>query len=110
MKIGYIGKANNIQQKQIQDSQNDKVGKSSISEAGKQYSILSKVDSAKISKANLGVYDDKRLAMAKSSILYDVSVEESISNSDKIASLTTQIAQGAYHVPSDTLANSILND
>ena len=48
--------------------------------------------------------------MAKSSILYDVSVEESISNSDKIASLTTQIAQGVYHIPSDTLANSILND
>ena len=65
----------------------------------------SKVDSTQISESHSSGFDDKRLTVAKSSILYDVTVGTS---PKRIAELKTSVENGTYKVPTDALAEAML--
>lgn len=104
MEISFINKSKAIQPQQIQDSTNDPARNISTEE-NKKYIMKNKVDSAEISSSHTGSFDDKRLSVAKSAILYDVSVNTSAS---QIQELKDAVDKGAYDVPTNLLADAIL--
>ncbi len=104
MEISYVNKSKTVQPQQIQDANNDPARNISTEE-NKKYTLKNKVDSAEISSSHTGSFDDKRLSVAKSAILYDVSVNTS---SAKIEALKTSVENGTYEVPTNLLADAIL--
>jgi len=104
MEVSFLNKSKTIQPQQIQDVNNDPA-KNISTEENKKYTLKNKVDSSEISSSHTGSFDDKRLSVAKSAILYDVSVNTS---SAKIEDLKASVENGAYHVPTDLLADAIL--
>lgn len=104
MEVSFLNKSKTIQPQQIQDVNNDPA-KNISTEENKKYTLKNKVDSSEISSSHTGSFDDKRLSVAKSAILYDVSVNTSYA---KIEDLKASVENGAYHVPTDLLADAIL--
>lgn len=104
MEISFMNKSKSIQPQQLQDASNDTTRNISTEE-NKKYVLKNKVDSAEISSSHSGSFEDKRISVAKSSILYDVSV----SRSEKvIEELKAAIDDGTYNVPSNLIAEKIL--
>ncbi|WKY45528.1 flagellar biosynthesis anti-sigma factor FlgM [Eubacteriaceae bacterium ES2] len=98
MKIGYLNNNVSIQQNQTKDSLDVKnKSKDGLSAKGK-------TDSNEISSERSVDFEDNRLAIAKSAILFDVSVKES----DRVAELKAAINNGTYHVSSEDLAEALL--
>lgn len=95
MKIPYLNNNLKIQQKQLKDGidQKQKIN-------GQKTDLKANTDSSEIS----GSFDDNRLSVAKSAILFDVSVKES----DRISEIKAAVQNGTYHVPSDILAEELL--
>lgn len=104
MEISFVNKSKSIQPQQIQDANNDPARNISTEE-NKKYTLKNKVDSAEISSSHTGSFDDKRLAVAKSAILYDVSVNTSTA---RIQELKAAVEKGNYEVPTNLLADAIL--
>ncbi len=104
MEISFLNKSKSIQPQQVQDSNNDPT-KNISTEENKKYTLKNKVDSAEISSSHTGSFDDKRLSVAKSAILYDVSVNTS---AGRIEELKASIENGTYDVPTNLLADEIL--
>lgn len=104
MEISFVNKSKSIQPQQIQDLNNDPA-KNISTEENKKYTLKNKVDSSEISSSHTGSFDDKRLSVAKSAILYDVSVSTS---SAKIEDLKASIENGTYEVSTNLLADEIL--
>lgn len=104
MEITFLNKSKTVQPQQVQD-QNFDPAKNVSTEENKKYTLKNKVDSAEISSSHSGSYDDKRISVAKSAILYDVSVN---TPSAKIDDLKKSVAEGKYYVESPLLADSIL--
>ncbi len=104
MEISFVNKSKSIQPQQIQDANNDPARNISTEE-NKKYTLKNKVDSAEISSSHTGSFDDKRLAVAKSAILYDVSVNTSTA---RIQELKAAVEKGSYEVPTNLLADAIL--
>ncbi|WKY48551.1 flagellar biosynthesis anti-sigma factor FlgM [Eubacteriaceae bacterium ES3] len=95
MKIGYLNNNLPIQQKQLKDAV-----KKSEKDTSKAHT-----DSNEISSGRNNSFEDNRVNVAKSAVLYDVSVKES----DRIAELKAAIADGSYHVSSEDLADALLS-
>jgi len=106
MEISFVNKSKAIQPQQVQDYNNDPARNISTEE-NKKYTLKNKVDSAEISSSHTGSFDDKRISVAKSAILYDVSVNTS---SAKIADLKASVENGTYEVPANLLADAILKE
>ncbi len=104
MEISFVNKSKSIQPQQIQDLNNDPA-KNISTEENKKYTLKNKVDSSEISSSHTGSFDDKRLSVAKSAILYDVSVSTS---SAKIEDLKASVENGTYEVSTNLLADEIL--
>lgn len=104
MEISFVNKSKSIQPQQVQDLNTDPA-KNISTEANKKYTLKNKVDSAEISSSHTGSFDDKRLSVAKSAILYDVSVNTS---ANRIEELKKSVESGTYDVPSNLLADAIL--
>lgn len=104
MEISFVNKSKSIQPQQVQDLNNDPARNISTEE-NRKYTLKNKVDSSEISSSHTGSFDDKRLAVAKSAILYDVSVNTS---SAKIQNLKASVENGTYNVPTILLADAIL--
>lgn len=104
MEISFVNKSKAVQPQQVQDLNNDPARNISTEE-NRKYTLKNKVDSSEISSSHTGSFDDKRLAVAKSAILYDVSVNTS---SAKIQDLKASIENGTYNVPTNLLADAIL--
>lgn len=104
MEISFVNKSKSIQPQQVQDVTNDPARNISTEE-NKKYTLKNKVDSAEISSSHTGSFDDKRLSVAKSAILYDVSVNTS---SARIKELKSAVENGTYEVPTNLLADAIL--
>ncbi|HML37266.1 MAG TPA: flagellar biosynthesis anti-sigma factor FlgM [Bacillota bacterium] len=104
MEISYVNKSKTVQPQQVQDLNNDPA-KNIATEENKKYVLKNKVDSAEISSTHSGSFDDKRLSVAKSAILYDVSVNTSAS---RIENLKKSVENGTYRIPTDLLADVIL--
>jgi anti-sigma28 factor (negative regulator of flagellin synthesis) len=103
MEISSVNNSKTILQ-QISDINNEP-SKNISTEENKKYTLKNKVDSNEISSSHTGSFDDKRLSVAKSAILYDVSVNTS---SAKIQDLKASVENGTYNVPTNLLADAIL--
>jgi flagellar biosynthesis anti-sigma factor FlgM len=95
MKIGYLNNNLPIQQKQLKDA---------VKKLEKD-SSKAHTDSNDISSDRYNSFEDNRVNVAKSAVLYDVSVKES----DRIAELKAAVANGSYHVSSEDLADALLS-
>ncbi|MFA7660615.1 MAG: flagellar biosynthesis anti-sigma factor FlgM [Anaerovoracaceae bacterium] len=104
MEISFVNKSKAVQPQQVRDSASDPARNISTEENNK-YTNKNKVDSAEISSSHSGSFDDKRIAVAKSAILYDVSVNTS---ENRIQELKTAIENGTYDVPTNMIAEDIL--
>jgi Anti-sigma-28 factor, FlgM. len=104
MEVSFLNKSKTIQPQQIQDVSSDPARNLSTEE-NKKYTLKNKVDSSEISSSHTGSYDDKRLSVAKSAILYDVSVNTSTATIDE---LKASIENGTYKVSTNLLADAIL--
>lgn len=104
MEISFVNKSKTVQPQQVQDHNNDPA-RNVGTEENKKYTLKNKVDSAEISSTHSGSFDDKRLSVAKSAILYDVSVNTSLA---KIEDLKKSVEDGSYEVPTALLADAIL--
>ena len=104
MEISFVNKSKAIQPQQAQDPALDPARNISTEE-NKKYVIKNKVDSLEISSSHTGSFDDKRIAVAKSAILYDVTVNP---NEGYIRELKESVEKGAYDVPANLLADVML--
>lgn len=104
MEVSFLNKSKTIQPQQIQDTSNDPARNISTEE-NKKYTLKNKVDSSEISSSHTGSFDDKRLSVAKSAILYDVSVNTSTAT---VENLKASVENGTYKVPTNLLADAIL--
>lgn len=104
MEISFVNKSKSVQPQQVQDMANDPARNISTEE-NKKYSIKNKVDSAEISSTHSGSFEDKRISVAKSAILYDVTVS---SSEKRIAELKKAVQEGTYDVPSNMIAEEML--
>ena len=102
MEISFVNNDKAIQPKQIRD-QNEDANRNVSSEDNKKYTMKNRVDSAEISSSYSGNYEDKRITVAKSQMLYEVS-----NGSDRIEELSQQISEGTYNVSGELLAKVIL--
>ncbi len=103
MEISFVNNDKALQPKQVRDQNND-VNRNVSSEENKKYTMKNSVDSAEISSTYSGNFEDKRLTVAKSAILYDVTV----GGNNKIAEISQEISDGTYNVSSELLAKAIL--
>lgn len=103
MEISSLNNSKQILQ-QVSDTNNEPV-KNISTEENKKYTLKNKVDSNEISSSHTGSFDDKRLSVAKSAILYDVTVNTS---SERIVDLKASVDEGSYRVPTNLLADVIL--
>ena len=101
MKISFLNKY--IQTKGI-DPVKEQISSLQKTDSAKA-SQKSKVDSTQISESHSSGFEDKRITVAKSSILYDVTVGTS---PKRIAELKTSVDNGTYKVPTDVLADAML--
>jgi anti-sigma28 factor (negative regulator of flagellin synthesis) len=99
MEISLIGKTKALQPQTAQDP--PKVSKDG--DAGNAGSR--RVDSADISASHIGLFDDKRLTVAKSAVLYDVSLS---AFTDRLEEIRERVESGSYEVPAEDLADALL--
>jgi anti-sigma28 factor (negative regulator of flagellin synthesis) len=99
MEISLIGKTKALQRQTAQDA--PRVPKD---EDGEKLASR-KVDSAEISAGHIGAFEDKRLSVAKSAILYDVSLS---AFAERLEELRTRVEDGSYSVPDADLADALL--
>lgn len=104
MEISFVNKSKAIQPQQQQDANIDPARNIST-EDNKKYVIKNKVDSLEILSSHSGSFDDKRIAVAKSAVLYDVTVNP---NTAEIQELKEAVQKGAYDVPANILADIML--
>jgi anti-sigma28 factor (negative regulator of flagellin synthesis) len=105
MEISLINKTKTVQPQPSPEAPQDAAKSAKISGEGDRSSAKSKVDSAEISSAYAGISDDKRLSVAKSSILSELAVSAS---EQRLGALREQVRDEAYEVPDDTLADALL--
>lgn len=104
MEISFVNKSKAIQPQQQQDANLDPARNISTEE-NKKYVIKNKVDSLEISSSHSGSFEDKRIAVAKSALLYEVTVGP---NSTQVQELSEAVKKGAYDVPANILADIML--
>ena len=104
MEISFLNKNKSIQPQKANDAATDPAKKISTEENSK-YATKNKVDSSEISESHSGSFEDKKLMVAKSAILYEVSVNTSTKT---IEELKEAIENGTYDIPADELAEAIL--
>lgn len=103
MEISFVNNDKAIQPQQVRDQNND-VNRNVSSEDNKKYNMKNRVDSAEISSSYSGNFEDKRITVAKSAMLYDVTV----GGSAKVNDIAQEINDGTYNVSSELLAKAIL--
>lgn len=103
MEISFVNNDKAVQPQQVRDQNND-VNRNVSSEENKKYTVKNKVDSAEISSSYSGNYDDKRITVAKSSVLYDVTM----GGNNRIGEIAQDINDGTYNVSAELLAKAIL--
>ncbi len=104
MEISFVNKNKAVQPRQTREATSDPV-KNIDKDENNKYVQKNKVDRAEISGNHSGTFEDSRISVAKSSILYDVSVRTS---DDRIQALKAAIEKGEYDVPANILAEEIL--
>jgi anti-sigma28 factor (negative regulator of flagellin synthesis) len=101
MEISLIGKSKALQPQTAQEQ--PRVAKG---EDGERAVASRKVDSAEISAGHVGAFEDKRLSVAKSTILYDVSLS---AFADRLEEIRERVEDGSYNVPAEAIADALLD-
>jgi anti-sigma28 factor (negative regulator of flagellin synthesis) len=101
MEISLIGKPKALQAQTAQDP--PKVARDEYEE---KTVAARKMDSAEISAGHAGAFEDKRLSIAKSTILYDVSLS---AFADRLEEIRARVEDGSYRVPDAELADALLD-
>jgi anti-sigma28 factor (negative regulator of flagellin synthesis) len=101
MEISLIGKTKALQPQTAQDP--PRIAKDGD---GEKTLASRKTDSAEISAGHAVAFDDKRLSVAKSAILYDISLS---AFADRLEVLTNRVEDGSYSVPDEALADALLD-
>ena len=101
MEISLIGKPKALQPQATQDPH-----KAARDEDGEKAAAPRKIDSAEISVGHAGTFEDKRLSVAKSTILYDVSLS---AFADRLEAIRSRVEDGSYNVPDADLAEALLD-
>ncbi|MDR2295612.1 MAG: flagellar biosynthesis anti-sigma factor FlgM [Clostridiales Family XIII bacterium] len=101
MEISLIGKPKALQPQTAQD-----LPKAARDEGGEKAAASRKLDSAEISAGHAGAFEDKRLSIAKSAVLYDVSLS---AFTDRLEEIRQRVTDGSYEVPDATLADALLD-
>lgn len=104
MEISFVHKNKPVHAQQPQEQPTDP-GKNVSTKANSTSTNKNKVDSAEISNSHAGSFDDQKLAVAKSTILYEVSVG---TQTDRIAEIKSKIENGTYDIPGSLLADAML--
>ncbi|MFA7501991.1 MAG: flagellar biosynthesis anti-sigma factor FlgM [Anaerovoracaceae bacterium] len=104
MDISNIVKTKGIQPSKVKDTAPDPV-RNLPAESNDKYISKSKVDRAEFSESYSGRLEDKKINVAKSQILYEVSVPASLA---RVQELKAAVEKGEYHVSSDVLADELL--
>ena len=103
MKIGLPNNNTTVQSKIGQEATTESTRKVDAQESKKNIA-KSKTDSTEISSNHNTSFEDSRLNVAKSSILYDVTVKES----NRLSELKEAVNNGTYNVSADSIAAAIL--
>lgn len=106
MELTISNNNKNLQTQKLTDLASDPVKK--IVEENNGYVQKNPVDTAEISSSHSGSFTDKKLMIAKSAILYDVSVNSASTSAEKIEGLKQAISNGTYEISGEDIANSIL--
>ena len=104
MEVTILNNNKSVQTQKMTDLTSDPVKKIAAEET-ENYTQKNQVDTAEISSSHSGAFEDKKLMIAKSAILYDVSVNTSTKT---VEELKAAIDNGTYKVSSEEIANSIL--
>ncbi len=104
MEVNILNANKNIQTKKLNDLTSDPVKKITTEETNK-YAQKNQVDTSEISSSHTGSFDDKKLMIAKSAILYDVTVSTSPKT---VEELKAAVDNGTYEVPSEKIADAII--
>ena len=104
MEISFVNKSKAVQPQQVRDAATDPARNISTEENNK-YVLKNKVDKAEISSSYTGTFEDLRIAVDKSALLYDVSGNI---NEELVKELKAAIEDGSYDVPANILAEEIL--
>lgn len=104
MEVTILNNNKSVQPQKLNDAASDPVKKITTEETEK-YAQKNQVDTSEISSSHSGSFEDKRLMIAKSAILYDVSVNTSVST---VEELKNSVNNGTYEVSSEKIANAIL--
>jgi anti-sigma28 factor (negative regulator of flagellin synthesis) len=104
MEISFVSKNKSVQPQKVQDPATDPVRNVSTEE-NKKYVNKNKVDKAEISSSYSGSFEDKRIMVAKSNIVYEASLDTS---NVKVEELKEKIEKGEYDVPANLIADAIL--
>jgi anti-sigma28 factor (negative regulator of flagellin synthesis) len=105
MEISLIGKPKALKPGHLQDPLQDSV-RGAKSEEGEKAVAKSKTDSAEISSVRAGAFEDKRLSVAKSTLLYELAVD---TPGARVNELKERVKNGEYYVAGEYLADSMLD-
>jgi len=106
MEVNILNSNKSMQTQKLNDASSDPVKKITTEETS-QYAQKNQVDTSEISASHSGSFEDKKLMIAKSAILYDVTVGTS-PNSRGIEELKTAVQNGTYEVPAEDIADAII--
>ncbi|MDR3295274.1 MAG: hypothetical protein LBT26_05550 [Clostridiales Family XIII bacterium] len=101
MEISLLTKTKAVQPQPSQDAP-----RAVRSEESDRPASKSKVDSAEISGSHAGNFEDKRLSVAKSALLYETSAP---APEQRIGELKGQVERNAYAVSDEDLADVLLD-
>jgi anti-sigma28 factor (negative regulator of flagellin synthesis) len=97
MEISLIGKTKALQPQTTQEAPKAPKDEKNIESR--------RVDSADISAGHANAFEDKRLSVAKSAILYDVSLS---AFSDRLEDIRSRVEDGSYEAPAGEVADALL--
>ena len=103
MKIGLGNNNTKVQSKIGQETVTESTRKVDVKE-NKNTIGKTKTDSTEISSNHNTSFEDSRINVAKSAVLYDVTVKES----DRLSEIKKAVQNGTYHVAASDIADAIL--
>ncbi|MDR0425098.1 MAG: hypothetical protein LBH39_06605 [Clostridiales Family XIII bacterium] len=105
MEIPIITKTT-VQPQPVQEAAHEAAKTTKRDDGSAAAAAKGKTDTAEISSGHAGAFGDKRLSVAKSALLYEISSD---APERRLADIRGQVASGAYHVPDSALVDALLD-
>jgi anti-sigma28 factor (negative regulator of flagellin synthesis) len=105
MEISLLTKTKAVKPQSAQEAPHEIQRQAKLQEGGRPLA-KAKVDTAEISGGRARTFDDKRLSVAKSALLYEASAD---APEQRIDDIRERVRAGAYSVPDSSLALALLD-